>query len=510
MPRRDQRWDVVIVGAGSAGATLATRLSEDPNRRVLLIEAGPHYSDIDQLPAELRNGRATELDPTTQDHNWVWEAKSNSRHPGPIILIGGRVTGGGSAVNGQAFLRGLPEDFDSWVAHGAVGWAFDQVLPYFIKMETDHDFSGPYHGASGPVPVRRFAKPEWLPLQSAFVGACNSAGFPLDGDLNSPDSTGAGPYPLNNMGGIRMSTALCYLGMAARRPNLKIVPQTTIERVIFDRSRAVEVMGRGPLGYAHYRAEQVVLSAGAIGSPRLLILSGIGPEAEVRRLGRDVVANLPGVGSNLRDHPQVRTTWKAREEAVAGPDDYRFQVCVRYTSPGSTLRNDMKITASSYSRVGDDAVDLIPALQLATGSGAIRFLTNRVEDAPLIECRFLEGEEDRRRLREAVRTAVELAHSAELRDLIVSPIAPTSLDLLSDDSLDSWLWRNVRSSMHMSATCSMGSDRDEFAVCDPQGRVRGVEGLRVVDASIMPDCIRANTNATTIMIAERIADLMQS
>jgi choline dehydrogenase len=290
--------DVVIVGGGTAGAVLAARLSEDPARTVTLIESGPDYR-LNELPAELRDGAATELDPTTRDHNWVWAgypARGSARQP----ILGGRVTGGGSAINGQVFLRGTRADFDLWAEEAGDTWSFEAVLPFYQRAETDLDFgSAEWHGSRGPVPVRRFSEEELLAAQVRFREACIAAGFPTTADHNAPHATGVGVVPVNNLGGVRMSTALCYLEAARDRPNLKILDRTTATRVLISGQRTcgVEVNREDSGALERILADLVIVSAGSVGSVLLMVQSGLGPAQELRP---------PGSGRPARSGPEPR------------------------------------------------------------------------------------------------------------------------------------------------------------------------------------------------------------
>ena len=509
------KYDVVIIGAGAAGCVLASRLSEDAGRSVLLLEAGPDYPDLDQLPGDLKEGNNMWRS-AYGPHNWGYTATATPLQSAPVQIPRGRAIGGSTSINGQVLFRGLPGDYDNWAAWGNDEWAYLKVLPYFRKLETDLDYPGDdFHGGDGPIPVRRYKREEWLPHATAFYDACADLGFRRDPDQNHPDSGGIAARPLNNIDGVRMSTAITYLNPVRNRLNLNIRGNVTVGRIVFQGKRAVAVEAESGGESFVVEGEEIILSGGAIASPQILLLSGVGPSDHLREMGIEVVHELPGVGENLRDHPSCFTLFRGRGEP---PEDLApsIQVGLRFSLEDSPTGGDIQLApilmnsehcpANVVIESDDFHFGFSAAIQNAVSAGRLRLASTDPREQPDLNYDYLSSPYDRARMRGAIRTGLRIADHPLFSDIIAERLNPTDADLESDEALDNWMLRNVGTQHHSSGTCKMGPADDPMAVVNQHGRVHGLEGLRVVDASIMPDVIRANTNATTIMIGERVAD----
>ena len=509
------KYDHIIVGGGTAGCIVATRLSENPDRSVLLLEAGPEFPEFQQLPDQLKYGWGMlnlEARKAGGPYNWSFTGTATPQQPAPMPVPRGKAMGGSSAINGQTFIRGAPEDFDTWASWGNSDWAYVDCLPFFRKLESDEDYSGDFHGTNGPVPVRRHHRDTWPPAQEAFYQACIAAGHHYTPDIHEPDSTGISMRAENNIDGVRMNMALVYLDPNRHRLNLTVKAGVQALRVIFSGNSAtgLEVESGGERFIVE--GGEIILCAGAVVSPQLLLLSGVGPSAHLAEFGIPVVVDRPGVGQNMRDHPNVTVKFTVKKGTHEDPNGMRA-LRLRFTASGSSTPNDMILSPASMNTVvreGDDPSHTINCgLYLAVGKGELRLASADPHVQPSMDYRYLQDTWDRERLREAVRKCVALLSDPSYSQIIEERTAPLASDLASDQTLGDWLLRNVSSSFHISGTCKMGPDSDPEAVVDQRLKVHGLEGLRVVDASVMPDVVRANTNVTTMMIAERAAEFIK-
>jgi choline dehydrogenase len=511
-------YDTLIVGAGSAGVTLATRLSEDPSHNVLLLEPGSDYPDFSTLPSIIKLGNDPSGELLNDPHNWDYRARGTDLSD-PIVVPRGKAMGGSSAVNAQIFLRGVPEDYDSWAAEGLDEWSYQKLLAGFRRSENDLDYGGDFHGQDGPIMNKRPARDEWLPAQVGFYEACRALGYADCPDHNLPDSTGVGPLSFNNIDGVRISTALGYLPEARHRLNLTIRPETLVHRIIIENGRAVGVVAESGGEMFEVRAGQVIVSAGAVVSPQLLMLSGVGPADHLSEHGIGVVADVPGVGQNLQDHPMVYLHWNTVPEFEYQLDQKRLQVSLRYTATGSPDRNDMIVYMNSayterVERGGNRKEPLGISAHLVINSadsrGEIRLVSTDIADHPLIDFNYMDAPRDLERMRDGIHRLVAVGEQPEFRRNVTGLQTPAARIVDDEQLLNDWIRTEVTTGHHISCTNKMGVDSDPTAVVDQLGNVRGVSGLKIADASIMPTCIRANTNATVIAMAERMAELISN
>jgi choline dehydrogenase len=490
---------LVVVGAGSAGAVIAARVTEDPDREVLLIEAGPDY--IEDLPNDLRDGRRN----STEKHDWGYFFLPNQSHD-PNPLPRGKVVGGSSAVNTCIALRGQPYDYDEWAELGGKHWAWRECEPYFRRLERDLDFDNEHHGSDGPLPIRRHRDDELVPIQAAFLEACAERDHPRCVDHNDPTTTGAGAHAMNKVDGVRISVKMAYLDPVRARGNLRVMANTLVRRVLFSGRKVcgVEVERGGRI--ERIEAERVVLSGGAIATPGLLLRSGIGPRDSLERLGIDTLVDAP-VGERLLDHPGSVILLRPKGEVASGEHPL-IQTTMRYASLDQRLPNDMQLQPVSF--IDLPMVPLLFSFTVVVGKpsghGRLWHDSAATDAKPRIESRLGEHPRDRERILEGLRIGVDVAKAPAMR-AIAEVIWPN--DALLERSADEWLLPGIGSGYHPCGTVPMGADDDGAAVLDFHGRVRGVEGLFVADASIMPTIPSSNINLPTIMIGERFGEWLR-
>ncbi len=526
-------FDYVIVGGGSAGCVLAARLSEDPRVSVCLIEAGPvDKNPLIHIPAGL-----VALVP----HgicNWAFETVPQ---PGLGGRRGyqprGRTLGGSSSINAMIYIRGHPRDYDQWEALGNPGWGWTDVLPYFRKAEGNKVFSNEFHGTGGPLDVANLRSRN--PLGEAFVAAAEQAGFPRNDDFNGAEQEGCGPYQVTQRRGRRCSTAKAYVTPHLKRPNLTVMTGMLAQRVLFEGRRAVGAELRdvreNKISTVKARGE-VILSAGAFQSPQLLMLSGIGDGSALKQLGIDEIEHLPGVGRNLQDHIDVILNYRSRSRDAVGVSpmmiprliwallEYRLKhtglLTTNFAEAGGFVKSDPSQPIPdiqfhfAIAQILDHARKIAwsPGLSLHVcalrpqSRGSVQLNGRDPRKPPLIDPGFLTDPEDMVTLIKGVRHARRIMAAPAMAPLHGPELGSAKAD--TDAQLEAMIRARADTIYHPVGTCRMG--HDSMSVVDTDLRVRGVEGLRVVDASIMPTLIGGNTNAPTIMIAEKAADTIKA
>lgn len=528
----NHEFDYLIVGAGSAGCVLANRLGEDPAMRILLLEAGPaDKSWTIDMPS------AVGLVVGGTRYNWRY-----SSEPEPFLdgrRIGtprGRTLGGSSSINGMVYIRGHARDYDVWAEQGCAGWSYQEVLPYFKRAQTHADGADDYRGATGHLHVT--PGDTQTPLCAAFLAAGAEAGYGLSDDLNGYRQEAFGPVDRTTRNGRRWSTSRGYLSEALGRGNVRVATDALALRILFDGRRAIgiEYEQNGETHTVHARRE-VLLTAGAINSPQLLLLSGVGPAAELRDLGITVKHDLPGVGRRLNDHPDsvvqylckkpvslypwttapgkwwIGARWFASHDGLAASNHFEAGAFIR--SRAGVEHPDLQLTFMPLAVI-PGSVDLVPdhAFQIhidlmrPTSLGSVTLNSTDPRQPPRILFNYLKTEQDRADMRAGLRWVREIIAQPAMAAFRGEELVPGA-QAQSDKALDAWARQVTETGYHASGTCKMGPASDAEAVVDPQLRVHGLDGLRVVDASIMPVIVSGNTNAPTVMIAEKASDMIR-
>ena len=518
------KYDVITVGGGAAGSVLASRLVENANTSVLLLEAGTDYPDPATLPDEIKYATTGFAESPESEHNWALRGTATEEQ-GEIHVAQGKVIGGGSSINGAAMQRGLPEDFDSWAAMGNDQWSYDKVLPFFRKCERDLDIRDDFHGTDGPMPVRRRQTGPWPDIQKAFHAACLDEGYGKVEDTNGPNPAGVGVWPSNNLDGWRMSAALTHLNPMRHRLNLTVRGGVFVRKVLIENMKAVGVEVESGGEVFNVAADRVVLSAGALKSPHLLMLSGIGPKDQLEQFGIPVIHDLPGVGQNLMNHLSAQVTFKVKDGLSLFGDIDGVHFGLHYTSDGSSEVNDMLMRTTPMVDERPERVpgfrtkflnDDVPAdrvarlsitLGLPDGSGYVRLASADPSVQPTFNYCYLQDPSDKRRVREGIRKAADFLETGAYKDVCDERLHPTNDILTDDEALDLYIRQTVGTARHVSGTCKMGPDSDPMAVVDQYCSVKGVEGLSVIDASVKPKITRSGgSHATVLMMAERAVE----
>lgn len=561
-------YDFVIIGGGSAGCVLANRLSADGRRKVALLEAGPDTPPDDVPESIYAEGYLPDY---FQDIRYwtkleVYRDPVGNRSPAEVEqeltayrYEQARVMGGGSSVNGQVALRGLPSDYDEWERMGAAGWSWEDCLPYFRRLERDMDFDGPLHGREGPIAIRRTFPSEWAGFALAFREALGRKGLAYHADCHAEFGDGCFPFPKNNVYGRRVSAAVAYLDAATRlRGNLEILPETMVRSIAFEGTRAVAIEVVGPAGARRIEGREIIVSAGALHSPAILMRAGIGPADHLKDHGISVLADLPGVGANLQDHPLVGIGVHLRPEARLKPSiKNSFLMYTRFSSGlQGCPPHDMKMSLGNrfdQTDVGHQFAAVRVGPDKAFSRGYVRLRGTDPATEPLVAFNLLSDSRDIARMIEGIRfgyrtlmtdpvpattysvfagvytdwirrlsnrslpSRIMTATGARLldtndtvRDMLMRVVKSREFDIhamISDDrAVEDFARSAVLGNWHACGTCAMGPAANRSAVVDPSGRVHGIEGLRVVDASVMPSIPCANINLTTIMVAEKLSD----
>lgn len=522
-------YDYVIVGAGSAGCVLANRLSANPDKRVCLLEAGgAHYSPMLHIPA----GWATNFNNPRVDWGYHTEPEPglNNRE---IYWPRGKVLGGSSAINGMVYIRGVPRDFNDWAQAGAVGWGWNDVLPYFVKAEKQQTHRDELHGQNGPVYVEDVR--DKRPIHDVFLEAMRASGIPKNDDFNGADQAGCGYYQFTQHNGRRWSTATAYLDPIRSRKNLEVITRATAQKILFDGKKANGVVIKRKGSEQTINAMHVVLCGGSINSPQLLELSGVGDGERLNQLGIPVVHNAPEVGENMQDHIFSKVVYTTHEEQSINREVQGWRLAPTalkwfFTRQGPLTTGSAPVGGFWYTQDGLEVPDVqfhyasgatlyneegrirpmnLPAMtgivnQNRPDSRGFLHITSADPSAPPeIHANYLATDSDRQCLLRGVRMLLDIFSQTPLQEYLTGRISPsTEINLDSDDELLEHIKNDASTTYHPTSTCAIGK------VVDPNLNVMGVENLSVADASVMPYVVSGNTNAATIMIAEKAAEIL--
>ena len=537
-------FDYIIIGAGSAGGTLAARLTQDGKHQVLLLEGGATHKD---LLVSMPSGWGQMVN--SPKYSWGHETEpENHAANRRISLPRGKRLGGSSSINGMIYVRGDKVDFDSWSALGAKGWSYNELLPHFVRTEDQQrgevEFEQPWHGRGGPLTANNLQSPH--PVSMAMVNAAVQAGMPACKDFNNGHPDGAGLFQVNVKNGERSSVARNAIEPAMRRSNLKVLTQVLVTRIGLEGNTAHSVYWQDQSGGLHSATArcEILLCAGALQSPQLLMLSGIGPAAHLQEMGIEVKVDLPGVGTNLQDHAIVPMSWRmkpgtpslnvslrgmgiaasllkymvTKKGAMAMPAS---EFAAWFSSDSSLPYNDIQIHGlpvtgdiEAYMRDGKNyRTEAFPGMTMAPyqvrpySRGLLKLKSNSPQELASVRMNFLDDERDRKALLYGVRMACKIARQPALASLVEAQTRPAS-ELQSDNELLDWIAMYMGSGHHASGSCRMGAETDAMTVVTPDLKVKGVQNLRVIDASVMPHLVSGNTNAASVVIGDKGADLV--